>query len=115
MRRRSYKKTFKGKDSSQDGIVSALTQAGCSVEDMSRFGGVPDLLVGYRGRNYLIECKPLEGDKRQLRLNPNQVDWHAAWKGQVQIAHTPEQALAIIGVTDPDHDSHDETTYNELP
>ena len=115
MRRRSYKKTFKGKDSSQDGIVAALKGAGCTVQDMSRIGDVPDLLVGHKGRNYLIECKPLEGDKRQLTLNPKQVKWHEGWRGQVQIAHTPEDALAIIGASDPDHDSHDEQTYDERP
>ena len=115
MRRRSYKKPFKGKDGSQDGIVAALVAVGATVQDCCRFGDIPDLLVGYQGRNYLIECKPAEGDKRQLNLNPKQVDWHALWKGQVAVAHTPEQALAIIGVTDPDHDSHDETTYQETP
>ena len=98
MRRRSYKKPFKGKDGSQDGIVSALKEAGCSVQDLCRFGDVPDLLVGYHGRNYLIECKPAEGDARQLTLNPKQVIWHEAWTGQVGIAHTPEEALAIVGI-----------------
>ena len=96
MRRRSNKKTFKGKDASQDGIVAALKEAGCTVQDLSRFGDIPDLLVGYEGRNYLIECKPAEGDKRQLNLNPKQVEWHAAWNGRVGIAHTPEDALELI-------------------
>lgn len=100
MRRRSYKKPFKGKDASQDGIVAALEAAGATVQDLCRYGKVPDLLVGYRKANYLIECKPEEGDSRQLNLNANQVEWHAVWQGQVAIAHTPAEALAIIGATD---------------
>lgn len=100
MSSRRKKKPFKGKDASQDGIVEALEAAGATVQDLCRYGSVPDLLVGYRGANYLIECKPAEGDKRQLNLNPKQVEWHALWQGQVAIAHTPEQALAIIGAPD---------------
>jgi Holliday junction resolvase len=98
MKRRSQKKPFKGKDASQDGIIAALQEAGCTVQDLCRFGDVPDLLVGYHGRNYLIECKPAEGDKRQLNLNPKQAEWHEKWRGQVAVAHTPEEALAIIMV-----------------
>ena len=41
--------------------------------------------------------------------------WHFRWEGQVAIASDADQALAIIGATDPDHDSHDETTYQEIP
>ena len=100
MSSRRKKKPFKGKDATQDGIVAALEAAGATVQDLCRYGSVPDLLVGYRGANYLIECKPVEGDKRQLNLNAKQVDWHAAWQGQVAVANSPEQALAIIGATD---------------
>ena len=116
MRRRSYKKPFHGKDATQNGIRDALVSAGATVQDLSRIGGgVPDLLVGYKGANYLIECKSPTGVKLQTGLRPTQEDWHGKWTGQVNVANSPEQALAIIGATDPDHDSHDETTYNETP
>lgn len=102
MSSRRKKKPFKGKDASQDGIVAALEAVGATVQDLCRYGDVPDLLVGFRGVNYLIECKPADGDgdKRRLNLNPKQEIWHAGWTGQVAIARTPEQALAIIGATD---------------
>ena len=41
-------------DDSRAGIVAALRAIGASVEDL----GYPvDLLVGYRGRDFLIDCK----------------------------------------------------------
>jgi hypothetical protein len=41
-------------DDSRGPIVAALRAAGASVEDL----GYPvDLLVGYRGRDFLIDCK----------------------------------------------------------
>jgi len=101
MSSRRKKKTFHGKDDSQDSIVSALVESGCTVQDMSRIGGgVPDLLVGYQGRNFLIECKPAAGTKKQLNLRDTQEKWHAEWTGQVAVAHTPEDALAIVGIAE---------------
>jgi len=98
MSARRKKTTFHGKDSSQDGIVDALIDAGATVQDMSRAGsgGLPDLLVGFQGRNYLIECKPATGQKHQLVLRPVQAEWHGKWAGQVAIAQTPEDAIRII-------------------
>ncbi len=92
------KQTFHGKDATQDAIVAALKEAGATVQDLSRIAtpGVPDLLVGYQGQNYLIEVKPEEGTKKQLSLRPSQEKWHAAWLGQVAVAHSPQDALAII-------------------
>lgn len=92
------KTTFHGKDGSQDAIVAALKAAGASVQDLSRIAtpGVPDLLVGYAGKNFLIECKPLHGNKKQLSLRLSQELWHEGWGGQVAVANTPAMALAII-------------------
>jgi len=116
MSSRRKKKPFHGKDATQDPIRDALVAAGATVQDLSRIGGgVPDLLVGYQGANYLIECKSPSGVKHQTGLRATQAVWHYKWEGQVNVANSPEQALAIIGATDPDHDTHDETTYNETP
>ena len=116
MSSRRKKKPFHGKDATQDPIRDALVAAGATVQDLSRIGtGVPDLLVGYAGRNYLIECKSPTGVRHQTGLRDTQVEWHGKWTGQVSVANSPEQALAIIGATDPDHDSHDEATYQETP
>jgi hypothetical protein len=51
-------------DSTQVGIVLALRKTGASVQHLHTIGkGCPDLLVGYRGRNILIEVKS-DGGRR---------------------------------------------------
>jgi hypothetical protein len=68
---------------------------GVSLIDMSSFGrGFPDLMVGHRGRNYLLEVKRIKKGK----LNERQQDWHMEWKGQVAIVTTLDEALAVLGI-----------------
>ena len=76
-------------DCNQAEIVLALRQAGARVHPLHAVGaGVPDLLVGVRGVNYLIEVKTLRG-----RLTRVQIEWHIAWRGQVAVCRTVEDAL----------------------
>ena len=45
-------------DANHAAVVRALRQVGASVLDLSRVGqGCPDLLVGYQGKNFLVEVK----------------------------------------------------------
>ena len=45
-------------DHNQAEIVKALRAIGCSVQDLSQTGrGCPDVLIGYKGRNYLAEVQ----------------------------------------------------------
>ena len=82
-------------DQNQGEIVDALISAGASVDSLAgvKFG-VPDLLVGFRGINYLIEVK---ADSRRGKLTPAQIEWHAKWRGAVSVAHNIDEALEIIG------------------
>jgi hypothetical protein len=73
--------------------VKALRQVGASVEDLHRVGkGCPDLLVGFRQCNYIIEVKTPTG-----KLRPGQVEWHRDWRGHVATVNCIDQALAVIG------------------
>ena len=65
-------------DKNQTEIMAALEKIGASVEAIrSLHGGCPDLLVGFQGRNYLIEVKvPKEG-----RLSDIQKVWRDDWSG----------------------------------
>ena len=81
-------------DANQKEIVKVLRSAGCSVVSLHRVGdGVPDLLVGRGGRNFLLEVK-VDG----RGLNDKQKDWHRAWGGQRAVVTTPEGALYAVGV-----------------
>lgn len=85
-------------DRNQSEIVDALRKAGATVQPLHTVGaGCPDLLVGFRGVNYLIEVKDWKADASHRKLNSMQVDWHEAWRGQVSKAETVASALAVIG------------------
>ena len=99
-------------DGNQQAIVSALREAGASVEILAQCGkGVPDLLVGvpsteffFQGQrvflernNLLLEVKDPSKPKSDQKLTPDQERWHANWKGQVAVVYTVEDALRVIG------------------
>ena len=68
--------------------------AGATVQHLHTVGaGCPDILVGYQGRNYLIEIKTEDGT-----LTDAQVAFIDEWRGQVCVACTPKQALGAIGI-----------------
>lgn len=87
------------RDGNHAEIVAALEGAGATVLDLAAVGGgCPDLLVGYRGVNYLIEIKDPSQPKASTKLRPNQVEFHAGWKGEPPaVAMTAEAALIVIG------------------
>ena len=85
-------------DENQPGIVNALRSIGASVQTLHDVGdGCPDLLVGWQGRNYLIEVKNPAKPNSDQRLTPEQDRWHIEWRGGVSVARTVEDALAAIG------------------
>lgn len=80
-------------DRNQSEIVKALRERGATVQPLHGVhDGVPDLLVGWRGRNYLIEVK--DGSKGSL--TPKQVEWHDVWGGQVVTITSATEALSIV-------------------
>lgn len=84
-------------DENQREIVGALQSVGASVQPLHAVGqGCPDLLVGWRSRCWTFEVKNPDKPPRDQKLTPAQVEWHAAWNGQVDIIHSAEEALAIM-------------------
>lgn len=84
-------------DRSQQPIVKALRDIGASVQILSRVGqGVPDLLVGYRNINVLLEVKNANDGPAKRALTVAEKDWHAAWGGQVAIVHSAEEAQVAV-------------------
>ena len=81
-------------DANQAEIVAALREIGATVTDLHRVGGgCPDLLVGYRGVNYLLEVKTEDGE-----FTPKEADWFLTWHGQRAVVHTIAEALAVLGM-----------------
>lgn len=79
-------------DSNQREIVINLRAAGASVAHLHTLGkGVPDLLVGWRGSNFLLEVKSPNG-----QLTKSEKDFCEHWHGQVAVVKTWEEALLVI-------------------
>jgi len=84
-------------DANQKDIMDDLRACGCTVASLSNVGkGVPDLLVGVSGKNYLLEIKNPKG--RGTAKTPDQKDWHEEWRGSVFTVTTTEEALKAMGV-----------------
>lgn len=81
-------------------VVEALEAVGAVVQSLAAVGeGCPDLLVGYRGVNHLIEVKDGSLPPSGRLLTPKQKSWHAGWKGKACIANSVSDALLIIGAS----------------
>ena len=84
-------------DANQQAIVQGLRDYGCSVKSLSNVGGgCPDLLVGIHGRNFLFEVKDPGKARSARRLTEHEQQWHAVWRGQVDVVHTTDEAVDII-------------------
>ena len=55
-----------------------------------------DLLVGFRGRNYLLEVKDPSKPKADRQLTPDQVKFRDNWNGHYAVVETVEQAIAEL-------------------
>lgn len=84
-------------DRNQAEIVAALRAAGASVQSLAAIGeGCPDLLVGYRGKNMLMEVKDGLKPPSARLLKPDQVVWHISWRGHAQVVNSVDEAMAML-------------------
>lgn len=83
-------------DENHTSIVTTLRSVKCcTVQSLAGVRhGVPDLLVGFRGKNFLLEVKTENSD-----LNENEVIWHERWKGQKRVVRSSLEALLAVGLT----------------
>ena len=105
----------KKRDNNEPGIIDALVEAGAHVTQLGDFG-VPDLLVGYKLKTYLLEVKGELGPRgggtgrdlteaqivwwnggKRLRKHHKPLPPWADVGGPANIVRTPEEALAAIG------------------
>lgn len=86
-------------DDNQESIVSALRRVGASVQSLAAVGkGTPDLLVGYRGRTFVLEVKNPAQEPNKQRLTPLEASWHSTWRGSpVAVVRTVDEALVAVG------------------
>lgn len=81
-------------DTNHKAIVDGLRDVGASVVSLAAIGrGVPDLLVGYRGVNYLLEVKTTKG-----KLTADQSEFMETFNGRAYIVRDINEAYIAIGV-----------------
>lgn len=86
-------------DDNQTEIVNALRKVGaCVFSTAGQAKGFPDLVVGFKGVNYLLEVKDSNKPPSAQALTPDQVKFHAIWTGQIAVVNSVEQALKVIGL-----------------
>jgi len=78
------------RDENEVEIVHALRAVGASVAHLSS-KGIPDLLVSFRNKLYLMEVKKPKG-----KLTADQIKFHESWKGEIHIVRTAQEAIEIL-------------------
>jgi len=84
-------------DDNQNEIVCALRRHGAFVHSLASLGGgVPDLLVAYRGQYALMEVKDGSKPPSKRRLTEDEARWIAACPAPVHIVNSVDEALAVL-------------------
>jgi hypothetical protein len=80
-------------DTNQPAVVKALRAIGCSILYTHQLKNCFDILVGYRGRTFLMEIKATEKDQ----LTAGEAEFQRTWRGSpYHIVYSVDQALAIV-------------------
>lgn len=84
-------------DVNQQRIVAVFKKASASVAiTSSQHNGYPDLTIGYRGYNILVEIKDGSKPPSARKLTPKQIEFRNGWKGEYRIITSEAEALALI-------------------
>lgn len=84
-------------DQNQSDIVDALLKLGASVDSMSGRGdGVPDLLVGFRGRSIMLEVKDGAKPPSRRQLTADERRWFDRFQGEAYVVNSVEEAIQVV-------------------
>lgn len=83
-------------DDNQARVVADLRAVGASVLVVSQFGIGFDLIVGFRGRNFLLEVKDGSKPKSARKLTTHEKDFASGWNGSVVVADNQDDAIRYI-------------------
>lgn len=79
-------------------IVEALKAVGASVVSLASVGrGCPDLLVGFRGKTYVMEVKDGAKPPSRQKLTDDQNKFVGLWRGQYALVTNVNDALRAVG------------------
>jgi len=85
-------------DANQPEIVKKLRDVGATVAVTSALGnGFVDIVVGYRGTNYLLEIKDGSKPPSKRKLTEKEKVFHHTWNGSTAVVESADDALRVIG------------------
>jgi hypothetical protein len=89
---------IKRTDSNHAEIIKALRKIpNLSVFSTHEVGkGFPDIVIGYKGINYLIEIKDGNKPPSARKLTDAEVKFHNDWKGQIKIVNNLDEVLNLL-------------------
>ncbi len=86
-------------DDNQAKLVKQLRQLGLSVRHLHMVGeGMPDIVIGHRKMNFLIELKDSKKTPSQKKLTKDEQEFFDTWKGQVNKCETLDEILKVVGL-----------------
>jgi hypothetical protein len=60
--------------------------------------GFPDIVIGYKGINYLVEIKDGAKTKSRKKLTDDEIKFHGSWLGQIMIAENIDDVLRLLKI-----------------
>lgn len=80
-------------DNNHKKIIDDLRKIGASVVSTHNVGsGFCDIVVGYRGRNYLFEIK----SHKNAKLTQDELKFSQIWNGQYHVIYSFDDAFRVI-------------------
>lgn len=84
-------------DGNQNEIVKYFRSFDISVAITSALGdGFPDLVLGYRGHNFLVEIKDGSLSPSRQKLTEKEQQFKDGWKGQYKVISSLEEAREFV-------------------
>lgn len=79
-------------DSNQKELVNFAKDHGATVAHLHTLGkGIPDILIGYQGRNYLVEIKSEDG-----KLTSDEEVFFNNWRGDAAVVATKKDLIRLL-------------------
>ena len=60
--------------------------------------GFPDIVIGYKGINYLVEIKDGAKTKSQKKLTEDEIKFHQSWFGQIIVCECVKDVLQLLKI-----------------
>jgi hypothetical protein len=85
-------------DTNQSKLVAQMRKIpGLRVAHTHTVGnGFPDVVISYKGVNYLFEIKDPSKPPSARKLTPDEEKFHSTWTGSIHVIEKIEDVLSII-------------------